>query len=412
MKKMSKILSFILLSSFSIGLFGCKKEEKHPELNIKDKITLPKKEGIDSFVYIESDKQLDEITRYDQAMVVVSKEGCQYCDSLLYSLRGNPDSDGNYKEGYIYKTSSIIYLVDYFTYNTCYSNPENKSGYFANHYPQITGTPVVLFYGDGKLVNSRVGHFYSMEPQKIDRTDSQKNYENTKNILDKYLYSTSYYSLNDMVRVKNAASLYKTYYIENRDEEDDTLGFSTDALDEKILETTDKIIVYTWRRCPDCTDLKKRLILPYLYGNEKKLYFYEVDGYFLKKKNADNEKKKTGEQLWQSFCSKFYLNDIPGYENDYGKTGAVPALIFYSGNQKEHETKVYRNDKDIKIDSSGFLYYTTSLYEEVKELRSKEKTSSDDPASQSYQNALFDLDTQRDELELDLILEFLDSKNE
>lgn len=410
MNKRMKILFLSLLSSFLFGLSGCKNQEKHPPLEIKNKITLPKKEGIDSFVYIESDKQLDQITRYDQAMVVVSREGCRFCDSLLYSLRGNPDSEGNYTEGYIYKTSSIIYVVDYSVYYTCYSSSENKNGYYANHYPEITGTPVVLFYGDGKLVNSRVGHFYSVDPDKIDRSDDKKNYENTTNILDKYLYSTNYYCLNDLIRVKNTASLYNTYYVETRDEDDDTLGFTTDCLESKIQEKESKIIIYSWRRCPDCTDLKKRLTLPYLYGSDKKLYYYETDGYYLKKKNQDEEKKKNGQKLWQSFCFRFHLDDIPGYQNDYGKTGAVPALIFYSDSQ--HETKVYRNDTDVRIDSDKRLYYSTSLYEEVKKLRSKEKTESDDPASPSYQNALDDLQKQRDEMELDLLSEFLENRNE
>lgn len=406
-KNLSTFLS-LLLSFFLLPLTGCKSQEKkHQPLNIPGKISLPKKEGIDSFVYIETDQQLNEIARYDTAGIIVSREGCQYCDSLLYSLRGNKDGNGIYSEGYIYRTSSVFYLVDYQTYLTCYSSSYNKEGSYARLFPEVTGTPVLLFYENGKLINSKVGHFFSLPPDRIDKSDGEKNFRNTQSVLSSYLYDTEYYTLNTFTRVQSTASFYNTYYLEDRDEEDDTLGFSTKTLDEKLDQQESRIILYVWRRCKDCKDLKDRLILPYLHSTKKKLYFYELDGYFLKRRSDNPEEKDRGEKLWQDFSFRYHLDDIPGYQNSYGKTGAVPAIIRYAENGIQHETLTFRNDTGLAMDSSGYLSYQTSVYAEIRNLKSPKKSSSEDPASKSYQEALESLNGMRDELELDRIEEFL-----
>ena len=412
MRKSKLLLLIPIFASFFNSLTSCNNNNSnsttYKALDKGDKIVLSKSEGIDSFVLIETENQLNEIARYDQACIIVSREGCQYCDSLLYSLRGNKDSDGKYTNGYIYRTSQVFYLVDPYVYTTCYSADYNKTGSFALLYPEVKGTPTMLFYNDGKLVNTRVGHFYSTTPDKVDRSDDEKNYEKTKSILSKYIMDNEYYSLNTLTRIENNLSAYVVYYIESRDEDDDTLGFDTTTLDSKISESNNITIIYTWRRCNDCKEFKETVLEPYLYNNSKKAYYYEVDGYFLKKRNSDATKSDYGQKLWYDFSNKYFLNDIPGFTNDYGSTGATPAIINYKNKNESHTTKTFRNDTDLNIDSNSKLYYATSIYDEVKStLRSDTSVTNVDTADSNYQKALKELETKRDNLEKDLLTEFL-----
>lgn len=404
MKNYKYLLFFPIFTSFFCCLTSCKKESDK-SLNKNGKVILPKSEGIDSFVLIETENELNEIARYDSSCIIVTKEGCSYCDSLYYSLRGNKDSDGKYTNGYIYKTSSIIYVVDVYTYLPCYQASYNKTGSFAKLYPEVSGTPTILFYDEGKLVNSRTGHFYDVTPNKIDRSDDEKNYKNTESILSKYIMNNEYYSLNTLTRIENNLLTYQAYYVESRDEDDDTLGFDTKTLDKKIKEDENKLIVFTWRRCDDCKEFKNDVIVPFLYNNNKKAYYYEVDGYFLKKRNNDETKKDYGQKIWYEFSNKYHINEIPGYQNDYGSTGATPAIINYSS--ETHTTKTFRNDTDIDIDSNSKLYYKTSIYDEVKNLRSNTSVSLLDSADSKYQKALNELNKKRDSLEKELLTKFL-----
>ncbi len=406
MKNINKLLFIPIFASFFCFLPSCKKvEENSSAINKNGKVILPKKEDIDSFVFIETENELNEIARYDSCCIIVTKEGCSYCDSLYYSFRGNKDSEGKYTNGYIYKTSTIFYVVDAYTYLPCYQASYNQTGSFAKLYPEVSGTPTMLFYDSGKLVNSRTGHFYDVSPNKINRSDDDKNYKNTEKILSKYILNNEYYSLNTLKRIENNILTIQAYYVQSRDEDDDTLGFDTETLDEKINEENDKLIVFTWKRCDDCKEFKNTVIEPFLYNNKKKAYYYEVDGYFLKKRNTDETKKDYGQKIWYEFSNKYHINDIPGYSNVYGKTGATPAIIYYTSTS--HTTKTFRNDTDIDIDSDDKLYYKTTIYNEVKNLRSDTSVSSLDSANSTYQKALKELNEKRDSLEKNLLTKFL-----
>lgn len=398
---------FVFASFFMLS--GCQKKNSNAFSPIdKDgKIVMKKKEGIDSFVYIQTDSQLNSIARYDDAMIVVSQQGCQYCDSLLYSLRGNKDENGVFSNGYIYRHTALVYLVDFQTYYTCYQSKDNRSGSYAKLYPEIKGTPVILFYRDGRLVNSRTGHFYDVTPDKVNRQDDEGNLKRTESILSKYLIDLDYYSLNTLKRVTNSASTYAVYYEEDRDEIEDTLGFNTEALDKKLQENPDElIIIFSWRRCIDCTFFRHHVTEPFLQKNGGKLYFYETDGYSLKKRSEIGEEKDKGERLWKELCGKYHLDDIPGYSNTYGKTGAVPAIIRYNKGGT-HKTLTFRNDTDMKLDDDGRLCYTTSMYDQVKELRSDTKLVTIDTADRNYVKALTELSQKRDTMEMEIIEAFL-----
>lgn len=406
LKFLKKVL-FVCASFFSLS--GCQKKESNAfsPIDRNGKILLKKQEGIDSFVYIQTDSQLNSIARYDDAMILVSRPGCQYCDSLIYSLRGNKDAKGIFSNGYIYKTSAIVYLVDFQTYYTCYQSKDNKLGSYAKLYPEIKGTPVLLFYSEGRLVNTRTGHFYDVTPDKIDRKDEEGNLKKTGSILSEYVIDQNYYSLNTLKRVVNSSSTYSVYYEEDRDETEDTLGFGTELLDEKLNSDFDEMtIIFSWRRCSDCSIFRSYVTEPFLKNTGKKLYFYETDGYSLKKRSTDDNEKDKGEKLWQEFCGKYHLDDIPGYSNTYGKTGAVPAIIRYR-KDKTHTTRTFRNDTDLKLDSEGKLYYSTSMYDQVKELRSDTTLDSIDTAEKIYIKALKELSKKRDDLEMSIVYSFL-----
>lgn len=375
-RKLRKGIFLSLLTSFT--LFSC--ETNYREQTFGTKIPTRKVEGIDSYVLIETDKELNDIARYESAMIMIGHSGCSYCVAEMKKLKP-----------FIQKTETLVYVVSPTVYYNVYNSSENKTGTYANLYPQIAGTPTYLFYYGGTLVNIRSGAFADLE----------------KNLTEEYLYDFNYYSLNTFTAhgTNSDSAPFDRYYTMDIDEETDTLGYDYTLLSEAIKEK--KTVVYTWRRCSDCTSLHEEILDSYLKSNTSiKIYYYEVDGYYQLKRSSDEEEKARGENLWAAFCSQFFLIDYEDiYDSQHNSTGVVPTLITYD--DSSHTTAVFRNDQDPYVNSEGRVQYATAYYEDVKNLTSDTKVSQGDTTSATFQKALLELSNKALEVETKLVTKYL-----
>lgn len=340
------------------------------------RVSLSRKEDIDSTVMIHSVKELQDITRYDSCLLYVSLEGCHYCASTKEVLKS-----------YIKETECLIYEVDRSVYASAYDEKTNSEGKFAFLYPKLSGFPGFLFYQNGKLTDT---YLNSLETR-----------DNLDDMLKDKAYLTNRYILND-VEYSTREDSY-SFILSEQDEickNEITLGFSTIELDTKIKSKAKYNVLFTWRRCSDCKNYNDLVLSPFLKSNDSaKLYYYETDGY-MQLKRQEGEVGEHVSSLWSSFCNKYYLTDF-SVTDSYGNTaGYLPSLISFENGG--HRFSVFSNQGDIIRNSDGTISYNNTYYPELKTLKSNTKVDEGDKTSSTYQKALKELNekVQKEDIKL------------
>lgn len=362
---------------FALSLSGCSETQDN-------RVALYRSEEVTSTVTLYSAKQLQDVTRYDSCMVFVALEGCSYCERTKINL-----------QTYIRENKVVIYEVEATYYKEAYSDESNRVGTFANLYPKLNGYPALLFYSSGKLVNA---YF-----------NSAVKYDQLVSVMDTYTTSSNLYMLNDLTYDAGK----ETHYFVNSEEYEetkmlDTIGYSTQSLDKKISEDGKKMILFTWRRCPDCIDYKNRVLQKFTSENPGvKIYFYETEGYMVGKRNDQEETKRFVSDLWANFSQKYHLVDY-STEDAYGnRSGFVPSIVAFDNDT--YQLSVYSNALDIRVNEDGTLSYTKAFYPEILSLKSDTKVKQDDPLADDYQKAKKELVEKRKSLDDTLNLQFLEA---
>ncbi len=342
-------------------------------IDIQDKILTYKSEYVDAPIVLQTLDELNNIVRHDDVILYVYSSSCSSCSLLEDEILE-----------YIAETHIIIYQVDINLYTEAYQSVDNSTGSYAYLYPQIKGTPTLLFYRGGQLKNAvvngiSVGSF--------------------KSTVEKYIVDYNYYSLNTY---KKSGS---RYYLYQQDEDESDDYFSTSVLDEFLSENEEATILFTWRSCSDCSEYKSYVLEPYLYETGKKIYYFETDNFALARRSDDEAIATLGSTYWSNLTSKFHLDY--GSVDSYGNfCGVVPSIISY--NKDGYELSIFRNDSGYLRDEEGKLYYETSFYDEVKALRSNTTVEEGDSTSSSYQKAISELREKAFDLEKELCTTFLE----
>ena len=319
-----------------------------------------------SYVEIQSAKELDSIARYDDALIIVSREGCSACQKTFREL-----------VPYIEERHYLIYTVDSTYYWESYSSPDNSVGEFVNLYPKIAGTPTFLFYRDGRLVEAHSGSYPEGTLAKE---------------LDSIFLDYGLNIVNDFLPTGRGS------FVSDKAEKIDSLGYGTNTL-ENLLSRDEKVsVLYSWRRCQDCHEYKEEILYPYLQtrDNDTPLYVYELDGYYQLKRSDNPDWSKEGLMMFSQFSAQFKLDLYPVKDSEGNTAGVVPTLITYFPGGKA-DLSVYRNDLNPRINEDKTLSYSQSFYPEILELKSKTIVQDDD--SSTYAKALEELKKQAGEIE-------------
>lgn len=344
--------------------------------SINGRILAYKNDLLTSYVEIQSAKELDSIARYDDALIIVTREDCSACQKAFHEL-----------VPYIEERHYLIYSVDANYYWECYSSPDNSVGQFANLYPKIAGTPTFLFYRSGRLVEAHSGNY-------SEGTSSKE--------LDDVFLDYGLNIANDFL------STTKGTFVNDKAEKIDSLGYGTQTLDE-LLSTGERVsVLFTWKRCQDCEEYKEEVLFPFLKDRESNvpLYVYELDGYYQLKRSDNPEWMREGLTLFSNFSRTFGLDRYPVEDILGNISGVAPTLITYLSDGSR-SLSVYRNDLNPMINDDGTLSFHQSFYPEVLELRSK--TIVRDELSSSYEKALEEITDAAVELEREYCLEYLET---
>lgn len=395
---------FVLLSLLSFSLLGCQKKDstslfKFPDLP-SEKAYLKKVLGATLPFELKSEKEINDIARYEDAAIIISRESCRHCIEQRKLVNQ-----------YIAKTNALIYEINLvadpsdslnfqYPYKNLVESQENKTGSYSDLYPKITGTPTWLFYHEGKLIATYQGTF-----GKVDDT-KPLSYEVFKSQLEEYVTPINLYVTNDYETFSDNVWDYHHFKMD----ESGLYQSLTYAGLENLLLSSDKketTVYYNWRRCGDCKNYKK-ILYPYLTSHpEASLFEFEVDGYYQKKRRDDDENiKNEGLKEFADFSKKFSLYTESYYNTDVlgNKAGVVPTLVTYGATK---DINVFANDMKVIRNEDGTLSYQMAFLESVKALRSTTKVEEGDNVSSTYQKARKELASMALPLEAEASLEFL-----
>ena len=323
----------------------------------KDIINLKRVDNLDSLVEITSANHFSNIAKYDEAMIIISSENCTHCNNYFATLRT-----------LIKKENILIYYFDISKYTELYNSSEEQSSI----YPKVSGTPTTLFYKHGEIKNYYVGEISSSEIDKV---------------LFNYVSISNVYYLNDL----HKGDVGSNYYIDF-EEETNFPGIKTSSLDKLISKGEKTNILFSWRKCNDCKDYYKYVLYPFLDKNpSKKIYVYEVDGYYTYKNYVDENNSPIDEYLnyWYSFSSKYHLNDYKFIDKYNNQSGVVPTILSIDGDN--YSINVFKNDYGIIINDNNTISYSHSFYSEVTSIQSSSEVKSGDTSSKEYIKALKEL---------------------
>lgn len=336
-----------------------------------NKILLKKAENVSTLFFLSSAEQLRSLTRYEDCVILVSLEGCHYCENERSKI-----------QQYVKETSCVIYEIDQASYTEAYDDESNSIGQYAFSYPFLTGYPTYLFYKDGKLKNSKAGALGN------DYDSFRKEMDNQVDILNLYM-------VNDYVSYTTPLDI-SYHYWRNIEEYDikqiDTFGYSTEEFDKKKKAGKNTFLI-SWKRCSDCSSLKKEVLDDYLFENpEKRIYVYEVDGYFLTKRSKDATLSDFGLTKWRDFSLENHLISEDFYFEDKNgnKAGVVPTLLTFE-DEAFLNADVYLNESDIFQNDDGTLSYGKAFHKECLKLKSDRRVSSMDTSSEDYLSAVKEL---------------------
>lgn len=386
MKNKKIIVSLLLLLSFSLpgcvnndsSSFSSPSSSSPTKEIVMEDIALKKAKGVSSTFLITSAEQLRSITRYEDAIVFVSQPNCIHCNAERKLL-----------SRYIKENEVIIYEVEYLTYKEAYLDESNNIGDYMSQFPTVTRTPTYLFYKEGKFNHKFVGRFASSSAD-------PENYFIFKTILESYSYINNFYMLNDFETSSINDVTYHSFLTNESVEETSTLdllGFSTTSLDQKIKEKEKSTILFIWRRCGDCKSLRENILDDFFKTNpESRIYYYEVDGYYLLKRQSEENLRNLGLNMWSSFSTKYHLYNEDFYNLDAldNKAGYVPTFVTYQDGAYQ-DMEVYLNESKPIRNEDGTLSFTMAFHEECKQLKSDTIVDKKDTTSAKYQKALQEL---------------------
>lgn len=377
MKKKLFLLSLLpLLSQISCN------NKNTPNTPSTSSLYIKRKEGIKGLVKLETAKQVSDIAEYEDMIIVISQPSCKWCHRYYPLI-----------EQFIENTESIIYEVEYSIYAQLDSDKYKVK--------EITGTPTLLFLDNQKIVD-------------IQGVASYDDYNEVyKQIVENSTF-TNYYNLNDYTLktrkyTVNGKEIISTYYALDVDEYTDALGYTSLTLEDKI-NNNNIVVLYTWRRCNDCKQLKEDILDNYLNEEEnknKRIYYYEVDGFMQKKRAENEEDKKEGIKLWYEFNQKFSFTYYPSFSYDditALTTSVTPTMISYPSK----ENVVYLNDSSVNLNDDRTLSYQESFFDEIKNIKTESKVSDD---NLNYASVLDELQNKVKELEKEKCLDFLKRNN-
>ncbi len=389
-----KIKNWILLFSLlPFSLLSCNGKTEAENI-AENKVLLRKAEGAYTTFHLVSAEQLRSVTRYEDAAVFVTLPNCSHCKNERVLL-----------DEYIKKNQCIIYEVSFDIYQEAYDDTTNSVGDYAFQYPKVTGTPTYLFYKEGKLKDSHVAGF-------------QKDaYDDFAYAIEKYVKPINLYMTNDYFTGKENDGLVEYHYLDNSENLEatknlDLLGFSSSNLKSIISRKNSIVVLYTWRRCEDCKSLRTEVLNSYLLEHEdKKLYYYEIDGYAQLKRMQDKTYKALGLDMWSGFCDEFHLYTDVFYNTDENgsHTGYTPTLVRYE-NGSYSDIEVYLNEENPSLNDDSTLSYAKAFHEEVKSIKSKSKVKSLDPVTSDYQKALSELQSLAMDYDKKSAIRFLNEK--
>ncbi|MCR4698826.1 MAG: hypothetical protein K5762_05630 [Bacilli bacterium] len=375
MKKFPLLFSILSLLSFSLPGCSNKSSSSQPQY-VDQRVALHKARGVSSLFMITSAEQLRSITRYEDALLFVTLPTCTHCQA-----------ERGFLSRYIKEHEVVLYEVSYATYKEAYEDISNESGDYQGHFPKVTRTPTYVFYKKGKFKEKFVGRFGSI-------SEDVDNYEVFEDVLEGYTYINNLYMLNDYTTTSESDSLSYHYFETNESVEEtsslDLLGFGTTSLQEQIKKNEDSTILFTWRRCSDCSSLGLEVFDSFLLEHpEKDIYFYEVDGYYSLKRQDDKTLRDLGLNMWANFSKDYHLYNESFYNVDAlgNKAGYVPTFVTFNNNQYV-SMNVYANESKPVRNHDGTLSFTMAFHEECKALKSKTQVEEKDTTSDTYINAL------------------------
>lgn len=370
MKTRNAMLFSLLVLPFSVS---CGKGETDA------RVRLGKIEGLDSTIRIHSEKELTDITRYDDCMLYVSLEGCHYCAETKGRLKN-----------YIQKNQVMVYEVDRSVYASAYDSTTNQEGRYAFLYPKISAFPAFFFYKNGKLVNSHL--------------DSLSDEKTTEDFFAEYTIPTENYCLNDIEYSKREDSYsFLTSESDEKTKDQILLGFTDKTLSKAIENPI--TVLFTWRRCSDCEAYANYVLLPFRKENQVgKIYYYETDG-FMQLKRMEGELGDYGLTLWSDFSIRYHLDTYPNIDRNGNASGFTPSIVSF---QKDgYRFSVFSNYQNPKRNNDGTLSFSKAYYPEILALTSKKKVKEGDTTSDNYQKAFKELTERATEIDAELNIEFL-----
>lgn len=377
MKKKLFLLSLLpILSQISCN------NNKIPITPNTSTLYLKRKEGIKGLVKLETAKQVTDIAEYEDMIMVISQPTCKWCHRYFPLI-----------EQFIENTESIIYEVEYSVFAQL-----DKDKYRVT---EVTGTPTLLFLDDQKVVDIQGAASYD---------DYNAVYNQiVENSSFTHYYCLNDYSLNTRKFTVNGKEVTSNYYTLDVDEYTDALGYTTLTLENKI-NNNNIVVLYTWRRCNDCKQLKDDILDEYLNEEEhknKRIYYYEVDGFMQKKREEKEEDKIEGINLWYNFNQKFSFSYYPSFSyDDMTKltTSVTPTLISYPSK----ENMIYLNDSSVNLNEDKTLSYQESFFDDVKNIKTDLKVNDD---NSNYSEALSQLQEKVKTFEKEKCLDFLKRNN-
>lgn len=362
---------FSILLSF---LPSCKKESS-------DRPLIMKSELLSGPIRLETAKQIEDIFNFEDMVLMISQEGCSVCNHIY-----------PYLTEIVKENNMIMYQAHY----NVYSQLKDEK-YMVD---KLTGTPTFIFVKDKKIIDIEIPPSNSKK--------ALSNFINSRINLINYYNLNTYKNVNDSSLIVNdngkTETVNYTYHLLNIDEDTDALALNYEALENKINSTSSITIYYTWRRCRYCRELRNVYLDNYLNSNsDKRIYYYETDGYMQKRRDNDETIKIEGLKQWKAFNTKFKFDYYPIYLDlikDY--ISGTPCLINYPTGKNAF----YSSASGEKINDDKTLSFERSYYKEIDELKTTKTDYAE--AKEELNSTLYDKSLQ---IELSKVDEFLKEYN-
>lgn len=296
MKKLIYMLSSFLIT---FNLSGCQNS------NIKNKIGINQKEGIDKLIWVDERELIDFVSQKRNFILYVGQQGCQSCNQIIPTINQ-----------YISLTNRIIYWIEYSDYLSAEESLKNSDGFQLN---PIISTGSAIIFNQGKI--SKILEY---------STSFYTSVNNLKKEIDKYTYNSNYFNLNDLTET-NYMDSYNMYKLSEE---------TYTTLKNFIFDSNKITILYTLNICNDCNLLKSMFLDGYISKSKNKLYYFDVD------------KIRENEIDWITFKSLFQFDNY--------RDGRVPSIVSYQDGKKI-QMSIFVND--VIEEQNGQYCVVESFYE-------------------------------------------------